>query len=102
MSQALSVIETVREELAPLRPQISAMLPSHISVETFESVSLTAVQNNPSLLDADRQSLFVACMNAANDGLLPDKREGAFVVYNEKVKDDKDKGTKGGAGKAKA
>ena len=86
MSQALTVIEAVREELAPLRPQISAMLPSHISVEKFESVSLTAVQNNPGLLDADRQSLFVACMNAANDGLLPDKREGAFVVYNEKVK----------------
>ena len=45
---------------------------------------LTAVQTNPDLLNVDRRSLWNACMRAAQDGLLPDGRLGALVVYKDK------------------
>lgn len=51
----------------------------------FTQVVIRAVQENPDLLLADRASLFLACQTAAQDGLLPDRKEGALVVYNTKV-----------------
>ncbi|WP_244627719.1 recombinase RecT [Microvirga tunisiensis] len=42
---------------------------------------MTAIQGNMDLLRCDRKSLFNACMKAAQDGLLPDGREGAIVPY---------------------
>lgn len=64
-----------------MRPQLAMSLPSHIKPERFERVVMTAVNNNPSLLSADRRSFFNACTKAANDGLLPDGREGALVIF---------------------
>lgn len=61
-------------------------LPAHISVDKFRNAVLTALNLNPDLLEADRQSLYLASMRAAADGCVPDGREGAFVVYNSKVK----------------
>lgn len=66
-----------REDFAP-------SLPSHIAPERFERVVLTAVNLNPDLLKADRRSLYNACAKAASDGLLPDGRDGALVVFNTK------------------
>jgi len=62
-------------------PQLAMALPSHIPAERFQRVVLTAVQRNPDLLDCDRQSLFNACQQAAQDGLIPDGREGAIVKF---------------------
>ena len=67
------------------RDKIAAALPSHISVERFERVALTAVQNNPALLHLSRQSLFMACLRAAQDGLLPDGRQGAIVGFKDQA-----------------
>ncbi|WP_244651265.1 recombinase RecT [Rhizobium sp. CFBP 8762] len=71
--------------------QIMAALPPHIPVERFMRVVMTAVNASPDLLAADRRSLFEASMKAAQDGLLPDGRDGALVIFNAKVKDDKGK-----------
>jgi recombination protein RecT len=60
-------------------------LPAHVPAERFVRVVLTAVQHDPDLLASDRQSLLTACMRAAQDGLLPDGREGAIVLYKTKV-----------------
>lgn len=84
-STALAPIVQVREELAPMKAEFGAVLPSHINADKFMQVCITALENNPDLLRADRQSFKVACLNAANDGLLPDKREGAFVIFNTEV-----------------
>jgi recombination protein RecT len=65
------------------REQFRAMLPSHITAEHFVRVVMTAVSMDPDLLSADRRSFYNACMRAANDGLLPDKREGALVVFKD-------------------
>lgn len=78
-------IEVVRNQLQKMQPQFEAALPKHMPVARFERVVMTAVQNNPDLIAADRQSLWNAAMRAAQDGLLPDGREGAIVIYNTKV-----------------
>jgi recombination protein RecT len=76
----------VREELSKMADQLKMALPSHVSVEKFQRVTMTAIQTDPDLLAADRRSLFGAITRAAQDGLLPDKREGALVIFTNKVK----------------
>ncbi|AXU20372.1 hypothetical protein C7W88_16970 [Novosphingobium sp. THN1] len=61
-------------------------LPSHISPEKLQRTIVTAAQNNPDLLTADRQTLITSCMKAAQDGLLPDGREAALVIFSTRVK----------------
>lgn len=77
---------TFRSQFERMTSEIGAALPPHIPVERFMRVVLTAVNGNPDLIDADRRSLFEASMKAAQDGLLPDGRDGALVVYNTKIK----------------
>jgi recombination protein RecT len=62
-------------------------LPSHISPEKLQRTIVTAAQSNPELLAADRQSLIVSAMKAAQDGLLPDGREAALVIFSTSSKD---------------
>lgn len=79
-----SPIAILRQQLDGMSGQFSAALPAHIPVERFSRVLMTAIQNNPDLLSADRKSLWNSAMKAAQDGLLPDGREGAIVIYNTK------------------
>ena len=88
MATQLTVQEQRRNEMSVLRQTIGKMesqikmaLPAHIPVEKFHRVAITAIQNNPDLLNVDRGSLFSALMKAAQDGLLPDGREGAIVPF---------------------
>jgi recombination protein RecT len=60
-------------------------LPAHIPLERFQRVVMTAVTSNPDLMRADRRSLFESAMKAAQDGLIPDSREGALVIFGGKV-----------------
>lgn len=71
--------------LEEYKPQFTAALPSHITVEKFQRVLVTAVNRNPDLAKADRRSLFLAAVQAAQDGLLPDGREAALVKYGNMV-----------------
>lgn len=73
-------------QLAQYEPQLAAVLPAHITPDKFRRVVVTAVNLNPDLLNADRRSLFVSCVRAAQDGLLPDGRESALVIFNKKNK----------------
>jgi recombination protein RecT len=75
-----------RDQLQNMNGELATALPPHVPVERFMRVVLTAVNGNPELLDADRRSLFEASMKAAQDGLLPDGRDGAFVTFKTKVK----------------
>lgn len=76
----------LNEQLELRSAQFQAALPAHIPVERFKRVVLTAIQQNPKLATADRPTLFTSAMKAAQDGLLPDGREGALVIYNTKIK----------------
>jgi recombination protein RecT len=87
----LSPSQQFRVELEKMGDQFAAALPSHIKPEKFQRVVMTAVISDPEILRADRKSLMESAIRAAQDGLLPDKREGAFVVFNTKVKDENGK-----------
>lgn len=77
-------VVALRQSLTQMGDQLKMALPSHINVEKFQRVTMTAIQANPDLLAADRRSLFGAVVKAAQDGLLPDGREGALVIFNTK------------------
>lgn len=85
MNQKTNAVAEVRHQLDSMQTQFEAVLPKHIPVERFGRVVLTAIQTNPDLLNVERRSLWNACMRAAQDGLLPDGREGALVVYKTKA-----------------
>ena len=76
----------LRDQLDKMDGEIEKVLPEHVSLDKFKRVVQTAITRNPDLMDADRRSLFAACLDAAQDGLLPDGREAALVVFNTKDK----------------
>ncbi len=93
-----------RDERAILRTQLTKMggefraaLPKHIDSDKFQRTIMTAVQQNTDIMLADRRSLLMAATKAAQDGLLPDGREAAFVIFNTKsrVKFKRPDGTEG-------
>ena len=75
------------EEIEFRTEQFRGSLPAHIPVERFKKVLLVAVNTTPKLVTADRRSFFNSALKAANDGLLPDGRDGALVIFSSKVRD---------------
>jgi recombination protein RecT len=59
-------------------------LPTHISVDRFKRVLVTAVQTNPDLIDCDRRSFWNAAMTCSQKGLMPDGREAAITTRKGK------------------
>jgi recombination protein RecT len=80
----ISPMEAVRGTLTRMESEFSMALPPQIPVQKFIRTTLTAVQMNPDLLQADRRSLLGSCMKAAQDGLLLDGREAALVIFRTK------------------
>ncbi|MBA8822279.1 recombination protein RecT [Ochrobactrum sp. P6BSIII] len=80
--------EDFRNQWTKQENEVAVALPPHIPVERFMRVVMTAVGGNADLMTADRRSLFESAMKAAQDGLLPDGRDGALVIFNAKVKED--------------
>jgi len=72
-----------RSQLEQRTNEFKMVLPAHITPEKLQRTIITAVQSDPDLLTANRQSLMLACMKAAQDGLLPDKREAALVIFKQ-------------------
>jgi recombination protein RecT len=68
------------------KEQYQLALPKHVPSERFVRVVQTALQLNPELAQAERTSFLGAVMKAAQDGLLPDGREGALVIYRKRNK----------------
>lgn len=78
-------VVVIRQTLTQMAPEFKAALPAHVSEEKFRRVAMTAIQNNPDLQGADRRSLFGAIVRLAQDGLLPDGREAALVMFGKQV-----------------
>lgn len=83
--QIANPVAVIRQNLVAMAPEFKAALPSHVSVEKFSRVAMTAIQNTPALANADRRSLFGAFVRLAQDGLLPDGREAAIVMFDNKA-----------------
>lgn len=77
-------MEGLRITLTRLESEFANALPSQIPAAKFLRTTMTAIQMQPDLLNADRRSLLAACMKAAQDGLLLDGREAALVIFRGK------------------
>lgn len=86
-NRAVSEYDVLRRGLEKRSTDFKMALPAHITPEKFQRTVMTAAQSNPDILRADRASLLTACMKAAQDGLLPDGREAALVVFETSKKD---------------
>lgn len=73
-----------KTQLAEREHEFKAALPAHMPVERFMRVVMTAVQQNPRLLNVARRSIWNAAMKCAQDGLLPDGREAALIEFNDR------------------
>jgi recombination protein RecT len=82
-------IDLIRTQLylPSMQDQLKSALPPHVTVEKFLRVAMTALQQNPNLLNMDRGSLFASVVTAAQLGLLPDAQlgEAYFVPFKGKV-----------------
>lgn len=76
----------VRGGLKALEDEFAKVLPKHITPDKFTRIVMTTLQDKPDLLMLDRQSLFSACMAAAQDGLMVDGKEAALVPFKNRVK----------------
>lgn len=92
MSAATTAVATIEPKMPGILGDVQRMenqfalaLPEHVSPERFVRVVITAVRSNPDLMKADRESVLSAAMKCAQDGLLPDGREAALVVYGNKA-----------------
>lgn len=83
-STAIAPMDAMRNTLTKMNAEFKAALPPQIPVDKFIRTTLTAIQMQPDLLDTDRRSLLGSCMKAAQDGLIPDGREAALVIFRGK------------------
>ena len=72
---------SLRQELDILKPELASVLPAHVTPDKFMRVVMTSIAQSPDLRAADRRTLLTACVKAATDGLVPDGREAALVIF---------------------
>jgi recombination protein RecT len=82
--EAWSAFET---EIIARAEEIGTQLPPNVSRDKFIGASLAAVKATPTILLATPRSLMSALIKAAQDGLLPDGREGIITTYLTTVKE---------------
>ena len=76
-----------KNDIQQQEAELRKMLPPSIPSDKFVRTVQTAITLNPDLAEADKNSVLVACMKAASDGLVLDGREAALTIYNTKQKD---------------
>lgn len=83
--------EKQRSPLVQLKHEAKSLLPDFMpdekSQKRMQNVLMVAVEKDSQLLFADRQSLFSAVRQCANQGLVPDGNEATLQVYNTKQGD---------------
>lgn len=89
MTTQVTVIQQICQTLDKMVDSFADNLQSTgISTQRFISTAKTAIQTHADrdkLERADRKSLYLAIQKAAGDGLMPDNREAALVVYGSVV-----------------
>lgn len=76
--------EKIKQAIISRKEDFEKMLPAHITFEKFQRTVMTACLANQELFNCDLPSLMLAAVKCATDGLLPDNREAAFVIFNSK------------------
>jgi recombination protein RecT len=75
----------VRHELEQRADALALSLPGHMKPGEFVNMTVMAIAGDPEIMQCTKRSIVTAAMKAAADGLMPDKREGAFIAFNVKV-----------------
>jgi recombination protein RecT len=89
MSNQVTVIGQICQALDKMESSFNDSLKNTgISADRFLTTAKTAIQTHADrdrLEKADRNSLYLAIKKSAGDGLMPDGREAALVVYGNQV-----------------
>lgn len=83
-TEKINPLELIENQFIERKTQFTEILPSTCNFNKFKQIVRTSLIKSPDLLLADRASLFSACLEAGKDGLMPDGKESALVVYNAK------------------
>jgi phage RecT family recombinase len=83
-TKAKPPIVIMRERLEARADELKAALVD-VSVEQFIRAIITSATITPDIQACTWQSLWLACMRACRDQLLPDGRQGAIVAYKDKA-----------------
>jgi len=92
-SQALEQRTPAQDLVARVRgeefqSQLALALPEGVRQERFVRAVATALLDNPDLADpekVERASVFQSLLKSAQDGLVPDGREAALVIFGRKA-----------------
>lgn len=84
--------ERVEVAVQKMEDKFGALLGTAIDSARFCRVAINAIQQTKDMdqviqTPEGRDSIYTACLQAASDNLLLDKRSAALVVYSEKYKD---------------
>lgn len=82
MSTALTPA-TIKQTVPAMTEEWAKALPSHITPERFARVVQTALLDDSEIRKCDPATVWAAATKCAQDGLLPDKREAAFVKFGQ-------------------
>jgi len=82
---ALTIYKQFEAELEERAASLASMLPSTISPARFKNTVIAAVRQDPAILQASMRTVMASVVRAAQDGLVPDGREGHIAVYNVNV-----------------
>jgi recombination protein RecT len=80
VTKKVAPIVQLRERLTSRASELKAAL-TDIPVDTFVRAVMTSAQINPEILECSWASVWLACLRACRDGLLPDGQEGAIVAF---------------------
>ena len=86
-TKKLAAYENFQSELTKRADEIGSQLPGSIRRDRFLNAAIAAVKQTPEILTATPRSIFTAITKAAQDGLMPDGREGVITVYKVQNKD---------------
>lgn len=87
--KTLATWQEFEGEIKTRERELGSMLPSNVSRERFINSTIAAVKQTPDLLTASPRSLLAAVVKSAQDGLLPDGREGVILAFYDKNKGEK-------------
>lgn len=76
----------IRQDIDSNITEIESVLPKSVSIDVFCRAAKIAISDNQDLNNADATSVIKSLSKCAADGLVPDGREAALVVFNKKVK----------------
>ena len=79
---AKTTVKDVQAALVARQNVIADALPHHIKFDRFMAVVTTVLAREPDVCQkCTRDSILIACMDAARDGLMPDGREAKILPY---------------------